>query len=61
MSDYYEERFKNIEEKLDRLLAHKDDIKTLRKILNLIKKNKKYLRFSIDVLLLISTIIGFLL
>ena len=61
MSNYYEERFKAIEDKIDKLIAYKDDIKIVRKLLNLIKKNKKYLRFAIDIMLLISTILGFLL
>lgn len=59
MINDYESRFKSLEDKVDKLLAYKDDIKVIRKLLNFIKKNKKYLRFGIDIMLLISTILGF--
>ncbi len=55
-----EERFRRLEEKINKLMDHQDDISLIRKVLKFIKKNKKYFRFSIDILLLISTILGFL-
>lgn len=58
MSINYEERFRKLEEKLDKLLEYRKDLSIIRKLLTFIKKNKKYFRFSIDVLLFISTILG---
>lgn len=59
MSINYEERIRSLEEKIDKLLEYRKDITYMRKILKFIKKNKKYFRFAIDVLLTISTILGF--
>lgn len=59
MAINYEERIRNIEEKLDRLFEYRKDIKSIQKLIKFIKKNKKYFRFAIDIMLFISTILGF--
>ena len=59
MAINYEERFRKLEEKIDKMLEYRKDFKSIQKLLKFIKKNKKYFRFAIDVMLFISTILGF--
>lgn len=55
----YEERLNNLEKRVQRLFEYRKDIGAIRKLIKFIKKNRKYFRFSIDVLLFLSTILGF--
>lgn len=59
MSINYEDRLRKIEERLEKLIEYRKDFKSIQKLLKFIKKNKKYFRFGIDVMLFISTILGF--
>jgi len=54
-----EERLSMLEDKINALLDYRKDIGAIRKLIKFIKKNRKYFRFGVDVLLFISTILGF--
>lgn len=59
MSINYEERFRNLEEKIDKLFELRKDVRIIQKIYKFLKKNKKHLRTFIEIMLAISTFLGF--
>lgn len=56
----YDERLRKIETQIRTILDYRKDISSIRKLVKIIKKNRKYFRLSIDILLFMTTILGFL-